>query len=75
MPFLFHQGKLPFELEGAQEDDEDDETESALDDFQQGSPAGETQPHEDRHRQEFSQQLKIYSQNKPRKSKKSTDSK
>lgn len=67
--FFFLQGKLSFELEGAEEDDKD--TESVLDEFQEG--AMETESAEDRHRQEFSQQVKLYAQNKPRKPKKNIE--
>ncbi len=60
-------------MDGAAEDDDDEETEDALDEFQQGSPGGGDTSGELR-RPEFSQQVKLYSQNKPRKAKKSTDS-
>lgn len=59
-------------MEGAAEDDDDEETESALDEFQQGSAGGSD--NSELRRPEFSQQIKLYSQNKPRKAKKSTDS-
>lgn len=68
---MIFQGKLSFELEGAEEDDDDMNTESVLDEFQEGPM--ETESAEDRHRQEFSQQVKLYSQNKPRKAKKNTE--
>ena len=67
--FVCLQGKLSFELEEAEEDDRD--TESVLDEFQEGSL--ETECTEDRHHQEFAQQVKLYAQNKPRKAKKNTE--
>ena len=56
-------------MEGAEEDDKD--TESALDEFQEGGMDIEST--EDRHHQEFTQQVLLYAQNKPRKAKKNTE--
>lgn len=58
------QGLLPFEIEHTSEGIEDNEsTEAAMDEFQEGPIKSA----------EYSQQRDIYTQNKPRKKKKSTE--
>lgn len=53
-------------------EDDDMNTENAMDEFQEGSSM-ESESSEDRHQDEFSQQVMIYAQNKPRKKRKSTE--
>ena len=67
---LFHtlQGLLPFEIERVSEGlEEGGNTETAMDDFQEGSLDSSAKS------AEYSQQRDIYTQNKPRKKKKATD--
>ena len=77
--FLYiSQGRLPFETESAGDDIEDElGTESALDEFTQdpsellaGMGGVST---EDRHQDEFSEQVKKYAENKPKRNKRTTD--
>lgn len=69
IPLLFAlQGLLPFEIERVSEGlEEGGNTETAMDEFQEGSLDSSTKS------VEYSQQRDIYTQNKPRKKKKATD--
>ncbi len=65
---------MSFEMNPGEDGVEDDDmnTENAMDEFQEGSSM-ESESSEDRHQDEFSQQVMIYAQNKPRKKRKSTE--
>lgn len=73
------QGRLPFETESAGDDIEDElGTESALDEFTQDpsellAGMGGVSTTEDRHQDEFSEQVKKYAEGKPRKKNRTTD--
>lgn len=66
------QGLLPFEVPGAIEDNMN--TEAAMDEFQEGPLEADPAAAEDsRHQGDYSHQVELYTQNKPRKKSKNKE--